>query len=206
MEQEKLKPLDGSKLPELQARLNELASNSAETQRKEIEAINNEIVKIDELANAANITINDYERKQQLQSAIGHDQAEINTAENWLQQVNKFIQTMINKINQRAKEITGFDFVMLEENLTNGNLTEVCYALVDNVPFKDLNTADKFKYGIKFLEVCRKIAANKTGIENSLPILADRFESIALVSTIKEYTDKQLICTRVNTNNEMRVE
>ena len=149
---------------------------------------------------------NDYDRKLSLIEALELDRKNINDCENWLGKVNQFIHTMVKMINDKAKRITGFDFVMLEENLSNGNLNEVCYATVDNVPFKDLNTADKVKYGIKFLEVCRSIAANKTGIENDLPILGDRFESISSVETIKGYTTKQLICTRVNESEEMRVE
>ena len=202
----KLKPLEGSKLPELLTKKDNLTNNARETINAEIEKINTEIKALDENINAEYTKINDYERKQNLLGTIALDQNNINEAEAWLANVNKFIQTMINLINQRAKEITGFDFVMLEENLTNGNLTEVCYALVDDVPFKDLNTADKFKYGIQFLEVCRRVAANKTGLMNSLPILGDRFESISSVETIKGYTLNQLICTRVNESEEMRVE
>ena len=202
----KLKPLEGSKLAELLVKKDNLTNNARETINAEIEKINTEIKALDENINAEYTKINDYERKQNLLGTIALDQNSINEAEAWLGKVNKFIQTMINLINQRAKEITGFDFVMLEENLTNGNLTEVCYALVDDVPFKDLNTADKFKYGIQFLEVCRRVAANKTGLMNSLPILGDRFESISSVETIKGYTLNQLICTRVNESEEMRVE
>ena len=202
----KTKNLDDSKLPELKAKRDNLVNNARETRNADIQAINDEIIKVDELISKESIRVNDWERKENLQKLIGTDQQAINEAEAWLGQVNKFIFTMIKMINQRAKEITGFDFVMLEENLTNGNLVEVCYALIDGVPFKDLNTADKFKYGIKFLEVCRRIAANKTGLENSLPILGDRFESISSVETIKSYTTSQLICTRVNECEEMRVE
>ena len=202
----KTSPLEGSKLPELLTKKDNLSNNAKETRNAEIEKINVEIRSLDEQISVELSKINDWERKDNLLKTIAQDQKNINEAEAWLGQVNKFIQTMINLINQRAKEITGFDFVMLEENLTNGNLTEVCYALVDGVPFKDLNTADKFKYGIKFLEVCRKVAANKVGVENSLPILCDRFESISSVETIKEYTTKQLICTRVNNEEKMRVE
>jgi hypothetical protein len=183
-----------------------MVNNTNETKKSKIEQINNEIRGLDEEITNLNIKLNDFSRKEALMSVLAQDQATINDKEAWLGKVNSFIHTMIQLINDRAKEITGFDFVMLEENMTNDSLTEVCYALIDGVPFKDLNTADKFKYGIQFLEVARKIASIKTGITNDLPILGDRFESISSIDTIKQYTSQQLICTRVNESGEMRVE
>lgn len=203
---EKSKPLVNSKLPELKHLLTEMINNATETKKSKIERINLEIKALDDEITNEMVKKNDYDRKLSLIETLEYDRKNINDCENWLGKVNQFIHTMVKMINDKAKKITGFDFVMLEENLSNGNLNEVCYATVDDVPFKDLNTADKVKYGIKFLEVCRSIAANKTGIENDLPILGDRFESISSVETIKGYTTKQLICTRVNESEEMRVE
>jgi hypothetical protein len=82
---------------------------------------------------------------------------------------------------------------MLEENLSNDGVKEVCYATVNGIPFKDVNTATKIKYGIKFIEKMKELLGH-----NSLPILADRMEGIDSFDTIKNLTQEQLICTRVS--------
>ena len=124
---------------------------------------------------------------------------ELNDNDYLLAQVNEFIQTMITKINEKAKKKTGIDFVMLEENLSNENITEVCYATVDGVPFKDLNTSRKVEVGIKFIERCKHIAENDfSSTWNWLPILVDRLEGVDSIEKIKNFTTEQLICTRVS--------
>lgn len=131
---------------------------------------------------------------------------ELNDNDYLLAQVNEFIQAMINKINQKAKEKTGINFVMLEENLSNENITEVCYATVDGVPFKDLNTSRKVEVGIKFIERCKFIAENDFGSTwNNLPILVDRLEGVDSIEKIKRLTPEQLICTRVSAEEEITI-
>lgn len=131
---------------------------------------------------------------------------ELNDNDYLLAQVNEFIQAMINKINQKAKIKTGIDFVMLEENITNENITEVCYATVDGVPFKDLNTSRKVEVGIKFIERCKNIAEHDFGSTwNWLPILVDRLEGVDSIEKIKNLTTEQLICTRVSTEDKITV-
>ena len=107
---------------------------------------------------------------------------------------------MIAMINSKAKEITGIDFVMLEENLGNDNLKEVCYATVDGVPFKDVNTSQKLEVGIRFIHRIKEILGT-----NQLPILADRLEGFDSVKTIKALTSEQLICTRVGTDDMQNI-
>ena len=206
LQQNKIKPLDNSKLNELQAQRDKLVNDAEAAKREEIQKINEKIVALDEEIAKESKMMNDFETREELKKSIAADQLAVNDAENWLMRINKFIQTMINLINKRAKEITGFDFVMLEENLTNDNVSEVCYATFGGIPFKDLNTADKFKYGIKFIEVCRNINMTQTNRMCQLPILADRLESVSFVEDIKTATTYQFICTRVNQEEKMKVE
>lgn len=121
-----------------------------------------------------------------------------NEVEYLLTRINDFIQLMISLINEKAKELTGFEFVMLED-LLNGNVQEVCYPLIDGVPFFNINNAKKIEYGIKFIEKCRSIAHEKFGVElNEFPILADDLEKIDDEEKLTALTSEQLICTRVD--------
>ena len=144
LQQNKMKPLDNSKLNELQAQRDKLVNDAEAAKREEIQKINEEIVALDEEIAKESKMMNDFETREELKKSIAADQLAVNDAENWLMRINKFIQTMINLINKRAKEITGFDFVMLEENLTNDNVSEVCYATFGGIPFKDLNTINLY--------------------------------------------------------------
>lgn len=131
---------------------------------------------------------------------------EFNDNEYLLAQLNEFIHAMINQINKKATEKTGINFVMLEENITNENISEVCYATVDGVPFKDLNTSRKVEIGIKFIERCKAIAENDFGsTHNWLPILVDRLEGVDTIEKIKGLTTEQLICTRVSTEDAITI-
>lgn len=147
-----------------------------------------------------------WEKKLSKEKQIQAVQKELNDNDFLLAQVNEFIQTMIQKINDKATEKTGINFVMLEENITNENISEVCYAKVDGVPFKDLNTSRKIEVGIKFIERCKLIASNDFGSTwNNLPILADRLEGVDSVDKIRNLTTEQLICTRVSTEDVITI-
>lgn len=106
---------------------------------------------------------------------------------------------MISKLNKKATEKIGIEFVMLEENLTNENLNPVCYAIIDGVEFKSVNTAKKLEVGIKFIERLKEIAIEEFEVpKNSLPILTDKLEGIAHLEKVKNLTNEQLIGTRVS--------
>jgi DNA repair exonuclease SbcCD ATPase subunit len=138
--------------------------------------------------------------KLEYEANLKATQEKLNDSECLLARCNRLIQTMISLINKKATEKTGLNFVMLEENLTNDGIKEVCYATVDGVPFKDVNTATKIKYGIKFIEKLKEILGH-----NDFPILADRLEGIDSFETIKNLTKEQLICTRVTDGKEITV-
>lgn len=145
-----------------------------------------------------------WEDKQNYNEKLKINVAELNDAEQLYIRVDCFIKTMISKINAKATQKTGINFVMLEENISNDGIKEVCYATINGVPFKDINTAEKLKAGVKFIEKLKNICTEEFGLNhNSLPILADRLEGIDDVEKIKNLTNEQLICTRVSTNEEI---
>ena len=94
---------------------------------------------------------------------------------------------------------------MIEENLGNDNVKEVCYATYEGVPFANLNTARKYEIGISFIEKAKNIAASLGAGHNDLPILADKFEGIDSIDKIKNLTTEQLICTRVSDQEEITI-
>jgi hypothetical protein len=95
---------------------------------------------------------------------------------------------------------------MLEENLTNDGITECCYIVDENgIPFKDINTARKTEMGIRFIEMCKKVAVGLGASENTLPILVDRFEGIDDINKIAKLTTNQLICTRVSMDEKLTI-
>lgn len=141
--------------------------------------------------------------KQEYQALYDKQLEVFNNLEYLLQMVNSFIQKYISLVNNRAKEITGIEFVMLEENLSNDNVKEVCYALIDGVPFANVNTAKKFEVGCKLIEKIKDIVTDKGYPRNTYPILADRLEGIDHIEKLKTMTKEQLICTRVSTDPEI---
>lgn len=141
-----------------------------------------------------------YKEKIEYEANLKASQANLNDLECLLARCNRLIQTMINLINEKATEKTGLTFVMLEENLTNDGIKEVCYATIDGIPFKDVNTAKKIQYGIKFIEKLKELLGH-----NQFPILADRLEGIDSIEKIKNMTQEQLICTRVSEEKEITI-
>lgn len=132
--------------------------------------------------------------------------SEFNDANFLYGRVKAFTDELTKRLNALATQKLGIDFVMLEDNLTNDGTTEVCYALVNGIPFKQVNTSEKIKFGIKFIEKIKDIAVDEFGVlRNSLPILADKLESFDSVQKIKSLTKEQLIGTRVAENEKIEI-
>lgn len=171
-------------------------------------------VKIQDKLNEFNIQINElnnkiseeYVKKSKSSEKVEYmakleaTQAKLNETESLLARVNELIKMMISLINEKATEKTGLTFVMLEENLSNDGIKEVCYTTIDGIPFKDVNTAKKIKYGVFFIEKLKELLGH-----NELPILADRMEGIDDIEKIKTMTKEQLICTRVTEGVEIQI-
>lgn len=187
----------------LNDKLNNLILEHQKTINEETEIINSDIEKVDVKIRDEYQKQNDYERKCELEEILQATIKEFNNNESLLARCNEFIKAMCKAINDKAKAITGFDFVLLEENLTNDGISEVCHIVDDKgIPFKDINTARKTIMGIEFIEACRKIAGN-----NNLPILADKLEGLDTdnMMRLRTLTNNQIICTKVS-DGTLRVE
>lgn len=124
----------------------------------------------------------------------------LNEIDHLLELVNGFIHTKIKYMNQKAKELTGLDFVMLEENISNDGVKEVCYPTVDGVEFSNVNTSQKLSVGIQFIHKLKEILGS-----NDLPILADRLEGFDDIEKIKAITTEQMICTVVGNKEQKEI-
>ncbi len=184
---------ENKELMDLNMKYQNLKTLNDEQIKDQINSLDIQIADIRVLIDAETIKISDYKKKLQYQEQLKAVTKKLNDDESTLQDINSLIQKMISMINERATEKTGVSFVMLEENLTNDGVKEVCYATVDGIPFKDVNTATKIKYGIRFIEKLKELLGH-----NQLPILSDRMEGIDSFDTIKSLTKEQLICTRVD--------
>lgn len=179
---------------------NNIILDSQKAVNEQVEIINQKITALDEEIKNEYILKNDYDLKCEKEKSIQEFIQKLNDEEALLGRLNEFIQKMCQLINDKAKEITGFNFIMLEQNLTNDGITETCYVVDDNnVPYKDINTARKVEMGINFIDVVRKQNPN------NLPIMVDRLEGIDHIEKISKFTDKQLICTRVSTDTNLNV-
>ena len=146
-------------------------------------------------------------RKQDLQSKREDAIKTLNNHEEQLSIINQFIHKSIELCNAKAKALTGFEFVMLEETLSD-TVKEVCYMLVDGVPFKNVNTSRKLLIGTQFIKRVKEILEKQGINKNDLPILADKLETISN-ATLGKYNDLfndiQFITTKVTEGKEIKV-
>lgn len=191
---------DYQKVSELKAKVETLKKADALKIQDEVDNINNQITELNLKISQEYVKKSKAAEKTEYEANLKAIQTKLNDSESLLARCNSLIQKMISLINQKATEKTGLTFVMLEENLSNDGIKEVCYATVDGIPFKDVNTAKKIKYGIKFIEKMKEILGH-----NNFPILADRLEGIDSLETIKNLTNEQLICTRVSNEEEITI-
>lgn len=202
-----------SKLVDYDKKINELAfkkdvviSQNSEKISEEIRVIEDTLGELEENISNAHVLKSKWEDKKDYISKLEANVKALNDTEALYARVDKFIKTMISKINQKATAKTGIDFVMLEENISNEGIKEVCYATLNGIPFKDVNTAEKLKAGVRFIERLKDICVNEFGIErNTLPILADRLEGIDDLDKIRNLTSEQFICTRVSLEDTITI-
>lgn len=187
-------------LNELQTKLFGLKNSSETLIQDEINQIDIKINETREQIQQEIVNKSKFNERLEYQKKLEETQKALNDNEYLLGKVNALIYKMISMVNEKATEITGLKFVMLEENISNDGVKEVCYATIDNIPFKDINTAKKLKYGISFIERLKTILG-----KNDMPILADRMEGIDDINKIKELTTEQLVCTRVSTEKQITI-
>lgn len=189
---------------DLQAEVDELYSRSKFELESALEPINLKVKELETNREALYIERADWNAKVKYTEVYNETIKQLNDAEALLGRVDAFIHKMIELINNKAKELTGVEFVMLEENLGNDGVKEVCYAVVNGVPFANINTAEKYTQGIRFIEKIKDIAVRDFNKQrNTLPILADKFEGIDSIEKIKSLTQEQLICSRVTDVEKM---
>lgn len=129
-----------------------------------------------------------------------------NRYENLLYKVDGFVKAMIEAISTKAYEMTGIRFVMLEPNLTNDDVQEVCYAVDENgVPFKNINSSRKVEIGCKFIEKIKSILEKQGITRNTFPIITDGLEKVDHIEKLNSFTNEQLIVTRVTTDESISV-
>ena len=149
----------------------------------------------------------DSQRKADLQAKREDAIKTLNNHEEQLSIINQFIHKSIELCNAKAKALTGFEFVMLEETLSD-TVKEVCYMLVDGVPFKNVNTSRKLLIGTQFIKRVKEILYKQGINKNDLPILADKLETISN-ATLGKYNDLfndiQFITTKVTEGKEIKV-
>lgn len=149
----------------------------------------------------------DAERKADLQAKRINAIKALNDREAQLAVINQFIHKSIELCNAKAKALTGFEFVMLEETLSD-TVKEVCYMLVDGVPFKNVNTSRKLLIGTQFIKKVKDILVEKGVAKNDLPILADKLETISDTTLGKHndlFNDIQFITTKVTEGKEIKI-
>lgn len=191
---------------DLETKKNMIIANNQEKIKIEVIAIENQIAEIDSQIAVENVKASNWENKKVWQKSLNANVKQLNDNEFLLGRVTDFINEMISRLNKKATEKTGIEFVMLEENLTNAGLNAVCYAVVDGVEFKSVNTAKKLEVGIKFIERLKEIAVEDFGVtKNDLPIIADRLEGIDSLEKIKALTKEQLFGTRVSSEDTITI-
>ncbi len=188
------------KINNLKAQLENLITNSNNANKEFKERLNSQLEEIESQIKDTYYIESRIASKKEAQEQQRDIAAKLNETEYLLELVNSFIQTKIKLINNKAKAITGLDFVMLEDNLTNDGIKEVCYATVDGVEFGSVNTSQKIVVGIKFIERIKEILGH-----NDLPILADRLEGFDDTNKIKNLTKEQVICTVVGSKNQKEI-
>lgn len=189
-----------SVIQDLENKKDDILINQAQANQNEIELLENQLQPIKDEIETEYMKQSKYNSKLEFEAKYSATQEKLNDTESLLELVNSFIQKKISLINAKAKELTGIDFVMLEENLTNDNVKEVCYATVNGVEFSNVNTSQKLEVEIQFIHRIKQILG-----ANDLPILADRLEGFDDIEKIRNLTTEQLICTVVGNKEQKEI-
>lgn len=153
------------------------------------------------------LKIYDFQKKQELLKKQDEILEIYNQHEYQLEIINKFIHKSIEMANEKAREVTGFNFVMLEETLSE-TIKEVCYLTVDGVPFASVNTSKKILIGTQFIKRIKEILKGYGVPVNDLPILVDKLETVSnntLDSNKDLFAGIQFITTKVTEGKEITI-
>ena len=191
----------------LQEQVSQLQQNANAAIEQERAEINRQIEELKAERDELNIAKSKYLTKVQIQENYDLAVAKRNDHEAIYNTINDVIHTMIDMCNKKAYEKTGFEFVMLEETLSD-TVKEVCYMIVDGVPFANVNTSRKAIIGTLFISKVKDILEELGTPKNDLPILFDKLESISL-KTFEDnkqvFENCQFIGTKVTEGKEIKV-
>lgn len=191
----------------LQEQVGQLQQNANVAIEQERAEINRQIEELKAERDELNIAKSKYLTKVQVQENYDLAVAKRNDHEAIYNTINDVIHTMIDMCNKKAYEKTGFEFVMLEETLSD-TVKEVCYMIVDGVPFANVNTSRKAIIGTLFISKVKDILEELGTPKNDLPILFDKLESISL-KTFEDnkqvFENCQFIGTKVTVGKEIKV-
>ena len=191
----------------LQEQVSQLQQNANAAIEQERAEINRQIEELKAERDELNIAKSKYLTKVQVQENYDLAVAKRNDHEAIYNTINDVIHTMIDMCNKKAYEKTGFEFVMLEETLSD-TVKEVCYMIVDGVPFANVNTSRKAIIGTLFISKVKDILEDLGTPKNDLPILFDKLESISL-KTFEDnkqvFENCQFIGTKVTEGKEIKV-
>lgn len=176
----------------LQEKKAKYEADSQEAIKLELQAYQDKIDEINEEIAVENGKAQLWQEKLKTREEVDTKSHELAQVEGIYELVDMFIKEKIKRINDKAKDITGFEIKMLEQNLSNDGVTECCKIVIDGVDYENVNTGRKLEVAINFIENVKKIAGGSLG---NLPIFIDRVESIT--SDYNSLTDSQIIATKV---------
>lgn len=186
----------------------DIINNNDEAVKLELMAIDEALLDIEDKLSAEYVKRSKWAEKVDYQKRLEVLITELNNTEALRAKVIQFVQRRINLLNERAYKKTGIKFVMAEANLGDGSIKEqtVCYATVNGVPFKDVNTAKKVEVGVNFIAKLKEIAMNDFGAKfNKIPVLMDKLECFDSVDKISKLPAYQLVGTAVNSSESIDI-
>ena len=193
----------------LEANRRDLINNNEESIKLELRAIEDSLQDLEDKIAMQYVERSRWESKRQYEQALTATLKELNDVDAVRTKIVQFIQKRIQLLNERAYKKTGIKFIMAEANLSDGSIKEqtVCYATVNGIPFKDVNTAKKIEVGVNFIAKLKEIAVNDFGVKfNKLPVLLDKLESFdPSQRKVESFPTYQLFGTAVSSNEGIEI-
>ena len=193
----------------LEANRRDLINNNEESIKLELRAIEDALQDIEDQLSAEYVKRSKWTSKVEYDKALTECVKKLNDIDSMRTKIVHFIQKRIQLLNERAYKKTGIKFIMAEANLGDGTIKEqtVCYATVNGIPFKDVNTAKKIEVGVNFIAKLKEIAVNDFGVKfNKLPVLLDKLESFdSSQRKVESFPTYQLFGTAVSSNEGIEI-
>ncbi|MGN1337386.1 MAG: hypothetical protein ACI4WW_02810 [Candidatus Coprovivens sp.] len=191
----------GNKIQELQAEIETNESKENELKKNKLNELDEKLSIVNSQLDVINGARANELRKNTLILELSSLQNQLNEAETKEMLCDNYIKTKIKYLSDLTIDTFGIEFKMLEEQV-NGGLQEVCYPVVDNKSYSQMNAGLKQLVGAKFIKAIEQLL----DIEE-FPILIDNAESLGSNSfNALQELDNQLFITRVTNDKEIRFE